>query len=146
MVNKRAERTTDSRARPSVSLNMVVYDCQNVTWTGVREVLFRNAHVKPDSYPMEVIGLKAFYGFQMTIDEHMKRVLRGDFAAASRLERRWADYMQANEEAGATGAGHRRRRRRAREAQMLHADEEEGGIAHGGRRRARTVAAACAVM
>ncbi|CRK17663.1 hypothetical protein BN1723_011373 [Verticillium longisporum] len=83
---------------------------------------------------------------QMTIDEHMKRVLRGDFAAASRLERRWADYMQANEEAGATGAGHRRRRRRAREAQMLHADEEEGGIAHGGRRRARTVAAACAVM
>ncbi|KAL9945529.1 hypothetical protein D7B24_005833 [Verticillium nonalfalfae] len=146
MVNKRAKRTTDSRARPSVSLNMVVYDCQNVTWTGVREVLFRNAHVKPDSYPMEVIGLKAFYGFQMTIDEHMKRVLRGDFAAASRLERRWADYMQANEEAGATGAGHRRRRRRAREAQMLHADEEEGGIAHGGRRRARTVAAACAVM
>ncbi|CRK22678.1 hypothetical protein BN1708_003614 [Verticillium longisporum] len=93
-----------------------------------------------------IIGLKAFYGFQMTIDEHMKRVLRGDFAAASRLERRWADYMQANEEAGATGAGHRRRRRRAREAQMLHADEEEGGIAHAGRRRARTVAAACAVM
>ncbi|KAM0286299.1 hypothetical protein ACHAQH_001030 [Verticillium albo-atrum] len=146
MVNKRAKRTTDSRARPCVGLNMIVYDCQNVTWTGVREVLFRNAHVKLDSYPTEVIGLKAFYGFQMTVDEHMKRVVRGDFAAASRLERRWADYMQANEEAGATGAGHRRRRRRAREAQMLHADEEEGGVAHGGRRRARTVAAACVVM
>ncbi|KAM0334278.1 hypothetical protein ACHAQA_001300 [Verticillium albo-atrum] len=146
MVNKRAKRTADSQARPCIGLNMVVYDCQNVTWTGVREVLFRNAQVKPDSFPVEVIGLKAFYGFQMTVDEHTKRVLRGDFAAASRLERRWADYMQANEEAGATGAGHRRRRRRAREAQMLHADEEEGGVANGGRRRARTVAAACTVM
>lgn len=152
MVSKRSKRHSNPTARPRVGLRMVVYDCHNVTWTGIREILFRNAHVKPSaadvtrhSYPAEVIGLKCFYGFQMTVDEHMKRVLRGDFAAASRLERRWADWMQANEEAGTTGAGHRRRRRRAREAQMLHADEEEGGILHGGRRRARTIPT-CTVM
>ena len=80
----------------------------------------------------------------MTVDEHTKRVLKGDLAAASRLERKWADYMQANEEAGAIGAGIRRRRRRAREAQMAHADEEEAGATATGRRRART--AACAIM
>lgn len=152
MVAKRSKRNSSSKARPRAGLHMVVYDCQNVTWTGIREVLFRNAQVKPSStdvskhaYPAEIISLKCFYGFQMTVDEHTKRVLRGDFAAAGRLERRWADWMQANEEAGTTGAGHRRRRRRAREAQMLHADEEEGGIGQTGRRRARTVAS-CAVM
>jgi F-box/leucine-rich repeat protein 2/20 len=73
----------------------------------------------------EVIALKCFWGWQMTVDEHTKRVLRGDIGAAKRLERKWAGYMQANEEAGAGGAGGWRRRRRAREAQALH-DEEEG--------------------
>ncbi len=90
---------------------------QNVTWTGIREVLFRNTQVRHrdgrPTYPTEIISLKCFYGFQMTVDEHAKRVLRGDLAAAGRLERKWADYMQANEEAGAAGAGVRRRRRRA---------------------------------
>ena len=152
MVGKRSTRTEHSKTRPAIGLHMVVYDCQNVTWTGIREVLFRNTQVKHTggrdsklTYPTEMIGLKCFYGFQMTVDEHTKRVLRGDLSAASRLERKWADYMQANEEAGTTGAGNRRRRRRAREAQQLHADEEEGGGAGNGRRRARTVAA-CAVM
>lgn len=146
--------------RPYIGLTLVVYDCNNVTWMGVREVLSRNAEVKPAlptatdtlaatataAYPTEIIGLKCFYGWQMTVDEHVRRVLRGDLAAASRLERKWADYMQANEEAGATGAGVRRRRRRAREAQLAHADEEEGGAGSAvtGRRRARTTA--CVVM
>ncbi|TDZ39759.1 F-box/LRR-repeat protein 2 [Colletotrichum trifolii] len=131
-----------SKPRPRVvGLHIVVYDCQNVTWTGIREVLFRNAESKPSA--TEAISLKCFYKFQMTVDEHTKRVLRGDLASANRLERRWADYMQATEEAGTTGAGHRRRRRRAREAQMLHADEEDG--VNGGRRRGRTVGS-CAIM
>jgi len=154
------ERTTPLRlpSCPSVGLSLVVYDCQNVTWTGVREVLSRNAEKmkskpSPDRStqgvagpPSEIITLKCFYGWQMTVDEHTKRVLRGNVAAASRLERKWADYMQATEEAGAAGAGGRRRRRRLRETQQLHADEEEAG-APGvvpGRRRART--AGCAVM
>ncbi|KAK4043188.1 hypothetical protein C8A01DRAFT_32678 [Parachaetomium inaequale] len=108
--------------------------------------------------PTEIISLKCFYGWQMTVDEHTKRVLRGDVAAAGRLERKWADYMQANEEAGgAGGAGGRRRRRRAREAQIVHGEEEGGGdgggdgdggavggAAVGGRRRARTTV--CVVM
>ena len=151
MVVKRSKRSTESGGKPKISLHLVVYDCHNVTWTGIREILFRNSQIKPQAgytgrvtYPSEIIGLKCFYGFQMTVDEHQKRVLRGDFASASRLERKWADYMQANEEAGAAGAGHRRRRRRAREAQALHLDEEDGGIV--GRRRARTMGGSCLVM
>jgi F-box/leucine-rich repeat protein 2/20 len=152
MVLKRSTRTTDADRQPEMSLQMVVYDCQNVTWTGIREVLFRNTQVKPLSshpgkvtYPTEVIGLKAFYGFQMTVDEHQKRVLRGDFKSAGRLERKWADYMQAAEEAGVMGAGYRRRRRRAREAQALHRDEEYSENGGNPRRRARTIGS-CAIM
>ncbi|KAK2594128.1 hypothetical protein QQS21_008183 [Conoideocrella luteorostrata] len=150
MVIKRSRRSFKANDRPNVTLQLVVYDCQNVTWTGIREVLFRNAQIRPSvgqpgkvTYPTEIIGLKCFYGFQMTVDEHHKRVLRGDFSSAGRLERKWADYMQANEEAGMGGAGTRRRRRRAREAHALHMNEEDGGFP--GRRRARTMGA-CSVM
>jgi F-box/leucine-rich repeat protein 2/20 len=160
-----------SRPLPTVGLTLVVYDCSNVTWTGIREILSRNIEVpRPskngkgkgktpispqEALPLpkhEIISLKCFYGWQMTVDEHTKRVLRGDLAAASRLERKWAEYMQANEEAGVAGAHGRRRRRRAREAQQVHDLEGAGGGDGGGmggavgtgRRRART--AACAVM
>lgn len=153
MVRSRGSRTHCRDSRPHIGLRLVVYDCQMVTWTGIREVLSWNAEIRQPqhgnneaTYPTEVIGMKCFYGWQQTVDQHTQRVLRGDFAAAGRLERKWADYMQAVEEAGASGAGYRRRRRRAREAQMLHADEEEGGAGTGGRRRARTVASSCAIM
>lgn len=155
MVRRRSKRTPDRAQLPQIGLSMVVYDCQHVTWTGVREVLSRNAEIKTpvnergerrETYPTEIIALKCFYGWNMTVDEHTKRVLRGDLQAASKLEHKWADYMQANEEAGTVGAGGRRRRRRARAAQAAHADEEggEAGGVGGGRRRART--AACVVM
>ncbi|KAH6682024.1 putative F-box/LRR-repeat protein 2 [Halenospora varia] len=154
MVRARSSRTTCAWSRPVIGLRMVVFDCQNVTWTGIREVLSRNSEVKKPrgvqgevTYPTEIIALKCFYGWQMTVDEHMKRVLKGDLPAAGRLERKWTEYMMANEEAGAEGAGARRRRRRARAAQMLHADEEEGGVGMGGigrRRRARSNG--CTVM
>ncbi|KAI1502706.1 hypothetical protein F5X99DRAFT_378207 [Biscogniauxia marginata] len=151
MVRSRAARTSTRSSRPRVGLKLVVYDCQMVTWTGIREVLSWNAEIRQPSsntptYPTEIIGLKCFYGWQQTVEQHTQRVLKGDFAAAGRLERKWADYMQAVEEAGASGAGLRRRRRRAREAQILHADEEEGGAGAAGRRRARTMAASCAIM
>ncbi|KAI9811384.1 MAG: hypothetical protein M1832_000903 [Thelocarpon impressellum] len=151
---RRRSRRSDSACQPEVGLRVVIYDCQNITWTGIREVISRNAEIKRptasgdgSSYPTEVVQLKCFYGWQMTVDEHIKRVLKGDLAAASRLERKWAEYMMATEEAGAIGAGSRRRRRRAREAAMLHADEEEGGAGTGGvgrRRRARSNG--CTVM
>ncbi|CAG8959151.1 hypothetical protein HYFRA_00013014 [Hymenoscyphus fraxineus] len=154
MIRTRASRTTNSRSRPQVGLSMDVFDCQNVTWTGIREVLSRNSEVsKPTgtqneaTYPTQIISMKCFHVWQQTVDEHKRRVLKGDLPAAARLERKWAEYMMANEEAGAGGAGARRRRRRAREAQMLHADEEEGGLGMGGigrRRRARS--SGCAIM
>lgn len=137
-VRNRAIPTTIN-ALPTISLHMVVYDCQNVTWTGVREILSRNT--EPNR--REVISLKCFYGYQDTVNEHMKRVLRGDAKAAARLEKKWGEYMVASEEAGAQGAGARRRRRRLREAAFAHADEEEGGP-RGGRRRARS--GGCTIM
>lgn len=155
----RAARGLSGSERPEVGLRIVAYDCANVTWTGVREVLSRNAEISrpsPNSasqtatYPREIISLKCFYNWQPTVEEHTKRVLRGDFAAAARLERKWADWMMLNEEAGMGGAGARRRRRRAREAQLMHADEEEGGAGVTGgvgrRRRARSGPGGCVVM
>ena len=179
-----------SSFKPEVGLRLVAYDCQNVTWTGVQEILARNTEVVPvdpravelpplerhassnstsssaenlsmrppaprihimrfAAYPSEIIQLKCFYTYQPTVEEHTKRVLRGEFSAAKRLERKWADFMMAQAEAGASGAGGRRRRRRAREAQATHADEEDGsmtpssGIGGGRRRRARS---GCFVM
>lgn len=176
LLRSRSTRTSCSLDKPSIGLRLVAYDCQNVTWAGVREVLSRNAevittrrpaavrtttgdgeeqvistHTHPSAqrtYPAEIVQLKCFYNYQPTVEEHTKRVLKGDFAAANRLERKWAEFMIAQEEAGASGAGARRRRRRAREAQMMHADEEGevngGGVVGGRRRRARS--GGCVVM
>lgn len=152
MIRRRSTRTADRARTPQIGLSMTVYDCQHVSWKAVRDVLSNNAEIrtpchhssKPQvNFPTEIIALKCFYGWNMTVDEHTKRVLRGDLLAAKKLELKWTDYMQANEEAGTMGAGGRRRRRRARQAQAAHADEE-GGDTGGGRRRARTMA--CAVM
>ena len=136
---------------PSIALSLVVYDCQNVTWTGIREILAQNSEPSRSL----IISLKCFYGYQDTVNEHTKRVLRGDWKAAGRLERKWGEYMVASEEAGAVGAGARRRRRRAREAAGVAAAEEGDGTREGngggnvgrgmvGRRRARS--GGCAVM
>jgi F-box/leucine-rich repeat protein 2/20 len=160
MVKTRSNRSISAEWQPRTTLKLVVFDCGNVTWTGVNEILSRNAEAKHQSrcgsdgreyrsitYPDEVIGLKCFYGWQMTVDEHHKRVMAADHVAANRLCRRWAEYMMASEEAGADGAGARRRRRRARQAAMLHADEEEAGVpgvGAGRRRRARS--GGCEVM
>ncbi|KAF1986710.1 RNI-like protein [Aulographum hederae CBS 113979] len=147
--------------KPEPGMRIVAYDCANVTWMGVREVLSRNAEAQrspssssgtrptaSSSFPPEYIQLKCFYNWQPTVDEHTKRVVRGDFAAAARLERKWAEWMMLTEEAGVGGG--RRRRRRARLAAEVHAaEEEEGaeGVGRGGRRRARSgPAAGCSVM
>ncbi|CAK7229224.1 hypothetical protein SBRCBS47491_007173 [Sporothrix bragantina] len=165
MVRARTSRAATRADRPYIGLSLAVYDCPNITQTGVREIMSRNAEIltppqpadgaAPVSlrpYPTEIISLKCFYGWQMTVDEHTKRIMRGHFAAAHRLQRKWADSIQATEEANAGGSHGRRRRRRAREARQAHADEEAaGGIAGAagqgmgiGRRRART--ATCAIM
>lgn len=162
---------------PQISLQMVVYDCQNVTWTGIREVLSRNAEVRTTApprtshelrtrpfaqplqpsqlahkhtFPTHLISLKTFYGYQPTVTEHMRRCLSGDFPRAQRLERKWAEYMIASEEAGApggfgpggfglfTGVLGRRRRRRVREAMGAALDEaDDNGVAAGVARRRR---------
>lgn len=74
MVRVRSSRTTCPRSRPRTGLSMVVFDCQNVTWMGIREVLSRNSEVKKRSgdqlavtYPTEIIALKCFYGWQQYV-------------------------------------------------------------------------------
>jgi F-box/leucine-rich repeat protein 2/20 len=139
---------------PHVALRLEVYDCPNVTWTGIREVLSRNTETVAPTITQDgfienskaIISLHCFYGWQQTVDEHEKRVLRGNLVSASRLERKWADYMMAYEDAEIPGSGIRRRRRRMREAALLmHADTDEAGTGGIGRRR-RARSGGCSVM
>lgn len=203
-VRKRGNLTRKG-ARPRKGLELVAFDCANVTWAGVREILQGNCRVlqgrkrsvvqpltlipRSDSeeastgpaeeikrvieiqtmlYPAQIIHLKAFYGWQQTVEEHYKRCANARWSAASRLEGKWAEWMVASEEVGIVGHGwgSRRRRRRAREAENRVRDDEEGnagdtgtgeeddgsgldGFEHGrggraGRRRARS--GGCVVM
>jgi F-box and leucine-rich repeat protein 2/20 len=200
-VRKRGS-TTNARDRPKKGLSIIAFDCQNVTWAGVREVMSQNTRVLQSRslfqhktlsrasvnektgevsaspaittttanpvlmYPKEIIHLKAFYGWQQTVEEHYKRCMTARWGAAARLEGKWAEWMLASEEVGAagghgTGWGGRRRRRRAREAETRVRDDEDGGETggedgydggdgiggrerSGGRRRARS--GGCVVM
>jgi len=192
-VRKRGS-VTKKGARPKKGLELVAFDCANVTWAGVREVLQSNCRVMQGRkksvvqmhtvnedgaredikkiiemstllYPAQTIHLKAFYGWQQTVEEHYKRCMQAKWGAASRLEGKWAEWMVASEEVGVVGHGwsSRRRRRRAREAETRVRDDEDGhGVEtttgdeegsgmdvgghrrHAGRRRARS--GGCVVM
>ncbi|RMD42074.1 hypothetical protein DV735_g3044, partial [Chaetothyriales sp. CBS 134920] len=175
-VRKRGS-TTKKTARPTRGLELVVFDCANVTWAGVREVLQSNCRVlcgrrqailHPDDtavndegeieeirrpiaiqtllYPSQIIHLKAFYGWQQTVEEHYIRCATARWGAAARLENKWADWMVASQESRVRddedGLGH-----------DLDAggtgDEASSGVetpngSGSGRRRARS--GGCAVM
>jgi F-box and leucine-rich repeat protein 2/20 len=155
-VRKRGHLTKKG-VRPRKGLELVAFDCANVTWAGVREVLQGNCRVLQGRkrsvtqassvqrsqgedtvkrvvdiqsllYPAQVIHLKAFYGWQQTVEEHYKRCVSARWGAAARLEGKWAEWMIASEEVGVVGHGwgSRRRRRRAREAENRVRDDEEG--------------------
>ncbi|KKY16815.1 putative f-box domain protein [Phaeomoniella chlamydospora] len=197
MVRRRGS-TEGRTSKPKQGLTLICFDCLNVTWAGVREVLNKNAYVMqargaarfaPNKampvvsiqesnggsssssmndvttpfpvvavprllYPAQYTSLKCFYGWQMTVDEHTKRVLRGNWSNASRLEMKWANWMIANEEMGAGtnlgGVVGRRRRRRAREAERTFLEDEDGldgddGSGNNARRR-RARSGGCTVM
>jgi F-box/leucine-rich repeat protein 2/20 len=160
-VRKRGHLTKRG-ARPRKGLELVAFDCANVTWAGVREVLQGNCRVlqgrkrsviqectvqrvegeetykrvieiQTNLYPAQLIHLKAFYGWQQTVEEHYKRCVSARWGAAARLEGKWAEWMIASEEVGAVGHGwgSRRRRRRAREAENRVRDDEEAAEGEG---------------
>lgn len=62
MIRQRAARTViqgkPHAYQPSVGLRLVAYDCQNVTWTGVREVMSRNAEVHVTTHATEMPPLE----------------------------------------------------------------------------------------
>ncbi|KAI5804437.1 hypothetical protein EDC01DRAFT_420136 [Geopyxis carbonaria] len=125
--------TSDPASR--VALRIVVFDCSNVTWTGLREILARNAEsADEDRSKPGLVQLKCFYEYQRAVDEHMRLILHDDVAKATRLESKWAEAMMANEEAGAAG----RRRRNL----VGWGDDGHTGGHH--RRRGRS--GMCAVM
>ncbi|KAK5206741.1 hypothetical protein LTR99_005522 [Exophiala xenobiotica] len=153
---RRRGSTTKRSQVPRKGLELVAFDCANVTWAGVREILQGNGRVMQGRrksvvtttveefgdekktrkvieiqellYPTQVIHLKAFYGWQQTVEEHYKRCVTGKWGAAARLEAKWAEWMVASEEVGVVGHGwsSRRRRRRAREAEHRVRDDEDG--------------------
>ena len=128
-----------------VGMRIVIYDCPNITWNGVRNVLICNANRRPFEHAHgQVVQMKCFYGWQMTCDEHLKRVLRGDLCSANRLEKKWAEHMVAVEE----GHGRRRRRRGDTIAQLLLMPDldDEAGPAGSWRNRGRRRGTSCAIM
>ncbi|KAK5127713.1 hypothetical protein LTR08_004322 [Meristemomyces frigidus] len=57
LVRHRAPRTLimgPAEFKPETGLRLVAYDCQNVTWTGVREILSRNAEVFVTTHTTEL--------------------------------------------------------------------------------------------
>ena len=108
MVAGRSTHSVTYGTPPEFTLDLAVYDCHHVTWTGIREILYRNTDRKGKegsyTYPSQAIALKCFFGYQMTVDEHQRRVRKGNNKGAWRLEKKWAEYMQFTEEADITGA------------------------------------------
>jgi F-box/leucine-rich repeat protein 2/20 len=120
-------------------MRLVVFDCPNITWTGVREVLSRNTeHMSSNPTKPGLILLKCFYEYQKTVDEHTRHVLGREVEKANMLEDSWAKSMMAAEEASAAagGAGGRRGGRRR--------DNNANGGWDGDRRSSR--GSACAIM
>lgn len=62
MVRQRTPRTVVQTKpcdfKPNVGLRLIAYDCQNVTWTGVREVLSRNAEYYITTHAAELPPLE----------------------------------------------------------------------------------------
>lgn len=151
MLQSRRKINTGQTLCPIIGLRLVVYDCLNVTWAGIREVMSRNSDVQKytsDEIPAqitELISLRCYYCWQMTVDEHTKRLVRGDLLAAHRLEKLWADWIISNEETSAHGSGTRRRRRRVRDTRIIHTIEERGDR---NRQRTRVIlnSSGCAIM
>ncbi|KAI0436089.1 RNI-like protein [Xylaria telfairii] len=129
MVRIRAAGKSSGSSYPSIGLKLVVFDCPFVTWAGIRDVLIWNAEISrpPNDEtmpPKEVIGLVGSYLWHKTVEQHTQHVLRGDFAAARKLGRKWADHMQSIEQARATGAGRHRERHVAGGSQRVQVYEE----------------------
>lgn len=167
---RRRGNITKKGQRPRKGMELIAFDCANVTWAGVREIMQGNCrvlpghrksivkptlnsghdsesdclqnHVSPSAsqeikrvieiqtllFPAQVIHLKAFHIWQPTVDAHYARCMSARWAAASRLEGKWADWMVATEEVGNLGHGWgaRRRRRRQREAENRVREDTQG--------------------
>ncbi|TGZ79102.1 RNI-like protein [Ascodesmis nigricans] len=76
------------------AMRLVVYDCPNVTWMGVREVMRRNAEARV------LVRLKCCWEFQRVVDEHLEAVVAGEGGRAKRMLEVWGEGMRRGEEGG----------------------------------------------
>ena len=76
MVRRRSGRTTNAHNRPRVGLRVVAYDCQNVTWTGIREILNRNAEIHTQRRAITVqMPTTSDDGSQQAIENEPEKIL-----------------------------------------------------------------------
>lgn len=138
---RRPQGSQGTNGKNTVALRMVIYDCANITWTGIREVLTRNTEAveREPQRQTGLIKLKCFYEHQNTVDEHTKLLLNGEIAKANAFESEWAEHMMAQEENWANG----RRRRRGAGVVARAGLNGGGGFGAGLGRRSRSV---CVVM
>ena len=147
----------------AVGLRIAAYDCSQITWVGISEVLSRNlsqckawwnpqrrnttATFQDDVYnsPAPMIRLKCTFEWQKLVDAHTRRCLRGEFAAAEQIGLGFSKWMMEELEDGAWGGHARRRRRRAL---GLGEQGEDAFVMGVGRRRLRAFSApsSCVVM
>ncbi|KAI1000351.1 hypothetical protein K3495_g7844 [Podosphaera aphanis] len=148
LIHSRLAPADVNQNEPFIGLRLVVYDCPNVTRAGVRKVLSHNLEIcnlRVDDGAMfktELVGLKCFYRWQNTVDEHTKRLLRNNLAGAGKLLKLWGDWMISTGENGSEGPG----LRREREAQLMHIDDESRGAIRRNRRRRRGWSSGCTMM
>lgn len=136
---------TSESIKATVGLRIVIFDCPSISWQGIREILVRNSISRPGQTSHgQIVQIKCYYGWQMTVDEHTKRVLRGDLCSAEKLETKWAEHMIAVEDGQ---IGRRRRRRGRNQNQNLQEADDNTNVLtswRNGSRRRR--GASCAIM
>jgi len=163
LVARRVSAQGSSVPHAPVGLRIAAYDCGNITWVGVSEVLAQNLALirlcnasrrdsissvfEKDSYssPSPIIRLKCTFEWQKLVDAHTRRCLRGEYAAAEQIGLGFARWMMEETEEGMWGGHARRRRRRA----LGIVDPGDEAFVMGvGRRRLRAFSAAsnCLVM
>jgi F-box/leucine-rich repeat protein 2/20 len=76
-----------------MSMRLSLYDCPNISWTGVLSILTSNS-----TRPKYLKKLKTFYGWQRPVDGHTRACLKGDLQSAREIEKAWTRYMMSSSE------------------------------------------------
>ncbi|ORY83084.1 hypothetical protein BCR37DRAFT_379038 [Protomyces lactucae-debilis] len=90
---KITNRVLSGVAAKTTSMRISLYDCPNISWTGVLSILTSNS-----TRPTHLKKLKTFYGWQRPVDGHTRAILKGDLHSAREIEKAWTQYMMQSSE------------------------------------------------